>query len=309
MDKSADKLSGKVRTRREKAAKDRTIVSKGAKAGLDDGEETSADDVAPGLQIGEKEDKETREPTKLDVANTSQMHLAMDENPVLAALPPERKKVIISRLQAVGDADISLEEASAILEDLLAKFGVNLGELTEEQKAEIQKFEDFVHTPGDNGDNSPDSTFAYTGDDNIAKAAAGMIGSTAFRGPEVNGGRLACAQFVTAVLKQTGYLDNVILGVDLTASTLIKKGWAKRSPTHTPKAGDVIIWNKTGSRVRDGYVAKGHGHIGIATGPRDCVSNSSNKATPRPHKIGNAPSDGYWNRRGIAMILTPPDRA
>lgn len=138
----------------------------------------------------------------------------------------------------------------------------------------------------------------------LVRSAQSLVGSTRFRGPEVAGGSLACAQVATTALVEAGYLKKPILSVSSTREELLRRGWtAHQGPG---RAGDVVIWNRTQKATNDGQVQLEHAHIGIVVGPNRCVSNSSSKKMPREHSIGEESNDGYWRKRGVDTYLSPP---
>lgn len=147
--------------------------------------------------------------------------------------------------------------------------------------------------------------FVRRGRDAIVSAAYSVIGSQEFRGPEVDYGNLACAQVASFILMKAGILKRQYLGVGLVMDALKRQGWKQR--IGTPKPGDVVIWNRTTKKSADGSVALGHRHIGIVMPGGRAISNSSSLKTPREHALGHNEKDGYWNKRGIFMILTPPE--
>lgn len=125
-----------------------------------------------------------------------------------------------------------------------------------------------------------------------------------FRTNDVNGGSLACAKVVSTILKAQGQLDRVELGVDATADALKKKGWVDVQPQgEKPQPGDVIVWAAVGGGVKQSpngpIVSEGHKHIGIATGPNECISNSSAQKRPRKHSI-------YTGRPIVAILRARP---
>lgn len=137
----------------------------------------------------------------------------------------------------------------------------------------------------DNNDSQPSGP-AGNMQQNIVKAAESLIGSTQFRGPEVSGGRLACAQFVSTALKKAGVLSRVQLGVLGVMSDLKSKGWKVVSAPPF-KAGDVITW-RTYDRNGDGR-NDDDTHIGIIDGKGNAISNSSSLRYPRKHSIYYCP--------------------
>lgn len=116
----------------------------------------------------------------------------------------------------------------------------------------------------------------------IVNCAQNYIGSTQFRGPEVNYGNLACAQFVSTALKDAGVVDQVRLGVSGVVSDLKSRGW-KEVSVPPFAAGDVITW-KTYDADGDG-ADDDDSHIGIIGNDGQAISNSSSLKMPRKHSV------------------------
>lgn len=134
----------------------------------------------------------------------------------------------------------------------------------------------------------------------LVQVARGFVGSKDFRTPDVAGGNLACAKVASAILKEAGVLDHVILGVSGVQAELLRRGWQKHSAP--AEAGDVVIWGRTPSRIVDGVARPGHGHIGIMTSAEYSVNNSSALKTPVETKVDfHSPRQVY--------LLRPPDRS
>lgn len=124
---------------------------------------------------------------------------------------------------------------------------------------------------------------------NIVKCAKELVGSTAFRGSDVSGGRLACAKVATTALKNAGALDKVRLNCRDAVKDLKAKGW-KEVSVPPWQEGDVITWKTydyTGDGVKDDDT-----HIGIILKEGNsfkAMNNSSSLRTPRitdPYCIG-----------------------
>ncbi|HNY13636.1 MAG TPA: SH3 domain-containing protein [Candidatus Wallbacteria bacterium] len=135
-------------------------------------------------------------------------------------------------------------------------------------------------------DNDSSSAAGGSTQAKIVACAEKYIGSTKFRGPEVSGGNLACAQFVSTALKDAGVLSHVDLGVLGVMADLKAKGWKVVSAPPF-KAGDVITW-KTYDRNHDGAKDEDT-HIGIIDGKGQAISNSSSLKMPRRNGIYYAP--------------------
>ncbi|MFA6750043.1 MAG: SH3 domain-containing protein [Candidatus Riflebacteria bacterium] len=123
----------------------------------------------------------------------------------------------------------------------------------------------------------------------IVSSAKSLVGSTRFRGSEVSGGRLACAQVVTTALKNAGALNNVHLNCRSAVTDLKSKGW-KEVSVPPFREGDVILWKTydyTGDGIKDPDT-----HIGIMVKEGNtfkAMNNSSSLRTPRlsdPYSIG-----------------------
>lgn len=123
----------------------------------------------------------------------------------------------------------------------------------------------------------------------IVSSAKSLVGSTRFRGPEVSGGQLACAQVATTALKNAGALNNVHLNCRSAVTDLKSKGW-KEVSVPPFREGDVILWKTydyTGDGIKDPDT-----HIGIMVKEGNtfkAMNNSSSLRTPRlsdPYSIG-----------------------
>jgi|GEM_PF-5326460 len=122
-----------------------------------------------------------------------------------------------------------------------------------------------------------------------------------FRSADINGGVLGCAKVVSTILKQAGFMDQVILGVDNTISDLLKRGWVYSN--EKPEAGDIIVWAGMNRQIKGAVddapsVVTGHKHIGIALGPNSAISNSSSMRMPTQHAI--------YTGRAVEAVLKPP---
>ncbi len=120
----------------------------------------------------------------------------------------------------------------------------------------------------------------------VAQCAERYINSTQFRGPEVNGGRLACAQFVSTALKDAGVLTSQILGVPALVTALRSKGYSQ--VTAPPfQTGDIVTW-RTYDRSGDGR-KDDDTHVGVMCADGKALSNSSSQRMPRKHDVFYAP--------------------
>ncbi len=116
----------------------------------------------------------------------------------------------------------------------------------------------------------------------IGRAIRGLVGSTRFRGPEVDGGNLACAQVVSTALVQAGALPRVQLNCDSVVADLRAQGW-QRVNVPPYQEGDVVTWTTSRGPGR---------HIGIIVKEGSsyvAISNSSSQRTPRKHSINYMP--------------------
>jgi len=194
----------------------------------------------------------------------------------------------------IGKLMVNLPDS---VKDLITKWGKVLFNDDEQETEDSLKQYDSL-----NADGYRRGIFErYANKSRIVKEALDICGSTQFRGPEVAYGRLACAQVATEILRRAGYLSGQILSVDGAASELKRRGWQVHSSSESPQAGWVVVWNRTANRSSNGEIVAGHGHIGVVISDEgQCVSNSSNKKTPRIHNVN-------YSRRGVAMFLSPPE--
>jgi hypothetical protein len=138
-------------------------------------------------------------------------------------------------------------------------------------------------------------------DRQLVKVARSYKGSYNFRGPEVDGGNLACAMVASTILKDAGAIDKVILGVDGVEAELVKRGWVKHD--RPAQAGDVVVWGRTPSRIgNDGLTRLGHKHIGVMTTDKLAVNNSSSQKMPVENYVD------FNSQRGV-YFLSPPHRS
>lgn len=120
----------------------------------------------------------------------------------------------------------------------------------------------------------------------VISSIQGLIGSTAFRGRDVRGGKVACAKVVSTALKNAGVIRNVILGVPALVSAVKSAGYKEvKAPPFKP--GDIVTW-RTYDRNKDGK-KDNDTHIGIMDNNGQAISNSSSRRTPRKHNVYYAP--------------------
>jgi len=145
-------------------------------------------------------------------------------------------------------------------------------------------------TPAQNNGTAPAQNNTAAGGSStsvrVAQCAERYINSTQFRGPEVNGGRLACAQFVSTALKDAGVLTSQILGVPALVTALRSKGYSQ--VTAPPfQTGDIVTW-RTYDRNGDGR-KDDDTHVGVMCADGKALSNSSSQRMPRKHDVFYAP--------------------
>ncbi len=122
---------------------------------------------------------------------------------------------------------------------------------------------------------------------NIVSQARALVGSTDFRGPEVNGGSVACAQVVSTALNNAGAIseDEMSLDCYVLRDNLKAKGWAEVTPPPYQE-GDVIFWSTydwDGDDVIDEDT-----HVGIILKDGNtykAMNNSSREKMPRIGEI------------------------
>ncbi|HNX75118.1 MAG TPA: hypothetical protein PLM07_01840 [Candidatus Rifleibacterium sp.] len=116
----------------------------------------------------------------------------------------------------------------------------------------------------------------------IASSIRGLLGSTSFRGADVDGGNLACAKVVSTALKNAGVLSRVSLNCDGVVADLRAVGW-QRVNVPPYQEGDVVTWTTSRGPGR---------HIGIIVkngSSFQAISNSSSERTPRVNSITYMP--------------------
>ena len=116
----------------------------------------------------------------------------------------------------------------------------------------------------------------------IASSIRSLVGSTSFRGADVDGGNLACAKVVSTALKNAGVLSRVSLNCDQVVNDLKAVGW-QRVNVPPYQEGDVVTWTTSRGPGR---------HIGIIVkngSSFQAISNSSSERTPRVHSITYMP--------------------
>ncbi|MBF0409508.1 MAG: SH3 domain-containing protein [Candidatus Riflebacteria bacterium] len=131
------------------------------------------------------------------------------------------------------------------------------------------------------GNTNPGGIQTGTSQHRVAVEAKKLVGSTRFRGREVDYGNLACAQVVSTALKNAGAIPSVHLGVLSVLDDLRKQGWKEVSAPPFAE-GDVITW-KTYDRTGDGRDDPDT-HIGIMVKEGNtfkAMNNSSRLRTPR----------------------------
>lgn len=120
----------------------------------------------------------------------------------------------------------------------------------------------------------------------IVSSIKKLVGSTAFRGADVKGGKVACAKVISTALKNAGVIDKVILGVPALVSEVKSKGFKEvKAPPFKP--GDIVTW-RTYDRNKDGK-KDNDTHVGIVDDSGQAISNSSSRKMPRRHGVNYAP--------------------
>lgn len=108
-------------------------------------------------------------------------------------------------------------------------------------------------------------------------------------------GDLACAFFVSCVLKIFSLIDYPHATVDSTIRDMLENGWHR---TKKFKPGNVLLWekNKTGRR-----------HLGFYIGDNKAVSNSYKNKFPIIHHITYGKNKDGQPKRKIEEIFTHSD--
>lgn len=109
-------------------------------------------------------------------------------------------------------------------------------------------------------------------------------------------GDLACAFFVSSILKIFSLIDYPHATVDSTVRDMLENGWRQ---TKNLKPGNILLWEKN---------KKGHKHLGFYVGNKKAVSNFYKKRHPIVHHYIY-----FWKtrnnqpKREIEKIFTHPD--
>ncbi|MEK7574247.1 MAG: hypothetical protein AAB514_01815 [Patescibacteria group bacterium] len=108
-------------------------------------------------------------------------------------------------------------------------------------------------------------------------------------------GDLACAFFVSCVLKIFSLIDYPHATVDGAIKDMLENGWRR---TKKLEPGNILLWEKN---------KKGHRHLGFYIGDKKAVSNFYEKRYPAIHHYIN-----FWKtganqpERAIEQIFTHP---
>jgi len=116
----------------------------------------------------------------------------------------------------------------------------------------------------------------------VSSSIRALVGSTSFRGADVDGGNLACAKVVSTALKNAGALSRVSLNCDQVVADLRAAGW-KTVQVPPYQDGDVVTWTTSRGPGR---------HIGIIVkngSSFQAISNSSSERTPRATAVNYLP--------------------
>lgn len=112
-------------------------------------------------------------------------------------------------------------------------------------------------------------------------------------------GWLACAKYVSIVLKETKQIDKIFIGVDALVDELVlRRGWEKVS---APVPGGIVVWGKT--------AIYSHKHIGIVVNATEAMNNSSFQKMPIKSKIyddDQRPVEAFYTRPWIVTRYYTP---
>ncbi len=115
-------------------------------------------------------------------------------------------------------------------------------------------------------------------------------------------GRLACAFYVSGILRLVGLIHEVHATVTGTVKDMARSGWRR---TRHARPGDVIVWEPV--RRSDGQL---HPHLGFALGRGQALSNSSSRRSPRIHHWTYGTNrHGHPKRRVVAVYTHASLRA
>ncbi len=121
---------------------------------------------------------------------------------------------------------------------------------------------------------------------NIVSQARALVGSTDFRGPEVKGGSVACAQVVSTALNNAGAIseDEMSLDCYVLRDNLKAKGWEEVTPPPYQE-GDVIFWS-TYDWDGDGVIDEDT-HVGIIIKEGNTYKAMNNSSSAKMPRIGD----------------------
>jgi len=107
----------------------------------------------------------------------------------------------------------------------------------------------------------------------------------------LNNGDLACAYFVSGILKMLDLIGDLHTTVKSTISDIKRSGWRE---TKVLKEGAILVWEK--KKYDDGW----HSHIGFYIGNQKAISNHSSDGRNKTPKIHHFT---YNNKRKIEKIF------
>jgi len=110
-------------------------------------------------------------------------------------------------------------------------------------------------------------------------------------------GDVACAFFVSSILKIFSLIDWPHATVDSTVRDMLDNGWRK---TKKLKPGNVLLWGRN---------ERGRRHLGFYIGKNKAISNSSKKGYPVIHHFTYGKNKNNQPKRKIEEIFTHKDIA
>ncbi|MFC1744256.1 CHAP domain-containing protein [Candidatus Riflebacteria bacterium] len=115
-----------------------------------------------------------------------------------------------------------------------------------------------------------------------------------YRNKTTHWGKLACAAFISGVLKDAGIINRVSVNTKGLTKILVKDGWVE-IPLEKVRPGDVVFWGRNPGGT--------HGHVGIvyekSGGSWYTIDNDSSVRYPRVRPL-------YRGKRPIEKVFRSP---
>lgn len=111
-------------------------------------------------------------------------------------------------------------------------------------------------------------------------------------------GQIACAYYVSSILKIFDLISNPHATVSGTVRDMINSGWRE---TNELKIGNVLVWEE-----KEFENGERHTHIGFYLGDDKAISNSDELGVPKIHHYTEGKTEKDEPKRKIEKIITYP---